>query len=194
MKTSSQENKAAHHYAGHNSGFHPSVFEENLPANHPHPHFDRAILSWIAPEYLQHPKSVRWWTGAAIITLIAILLEAISGNWTMLAATITFAAVYYFTHEFRPPRHTKINISDLGVKVGHRKILYSEIEFFWIIYNPPEVKRLFLRIKDTFMPDLILELETQDPHTVKAVLEKHLIELIGVREHLTDHVLRLLKL
>ena len=76
MKTLPQENRAEHS----TPIFHPSVFEKNLPHHHPHPHFDRAVVSWIAPEYLQHPKSVRWWIVAAIITVLAMISEAFYGN------------------------------------------------------------------------------------------------------------------
>lgn len=174
--------------------YHPSVFEENLPHHHPLPDFDRATLSWIAPEYLQHPKSVTWWTTAAIGMVIVVILEAFSGSWSMLAASVAFAVVFYITHQFHPPRHTKINLSDLGIKIGHRKIPYYSLEYFWIIYNPPHVKRLFLRLKDGFLPDLVIELENQDPHTVRALLEHHLVEVTGVKEHFTDQLLRFIKL
>jgi hypothetical protein len=174
--------------------FHPSVFEDNLDHHHPHPDFNKAAYSWIAPEYLQHPKSVRWWVTAAIVWLIAIVIEAITGNWTMLLATAVFGLVYWFTHEMHPPRQTKVNLTDLGIKIGHRKFSYSQIEFFWIIYNPPEVKRLYLRLKERFLPDLVIELQDQDPQLIREFLEQHLPEVTGVKEHFTDVILRAFKL
>jgi hypothetical protein len=174
--------------------YHPSVFEENLTEHHPYPDFDKAVFSWIAPEYLQHPKTVRWWVIAAAVLFLSIIAEALTGNWTMLLATVVFAGVYYYVHNFRPPRHTKINISELGVKIGHRKIPYGDIECFWIIYNPPFTKRLFLRVKNQLISDLVLELENQDPLAVKIYLEKHLSEVTGMREGFTDLLLKLLKL
>lgn len=194
MKNLPQETQTEGEASTRDHIYHPSVFEENLPTDHPLPHFDRAIFSWIAPEYIQHPKSAGWWAGAAIVLLIAFAIEALTGNWTLLAATLTFAFVFWLTHEFHKPRHTKINISELGVKIGHRQILYEEIQYFWIIYNPSHVKRLFLRIKDSFLPDLVLELEDQDPQAIRSFLEHHLVEVTGVQEHFTDQLLRLLKL
>lgn len=174
--------------------YHPSVFEESLSEEHSLPDFNRAVFSWVTQEYLQHPKSASWWAGAAIVVVIASIIEALTGSWTMLAATLTFAIAYWTTHEFHPPQYTKINLSELGVKIGYRKIPYENIEFFWIIYNPPEVKRLFLRVKDSLFPDLVIELDDQDPQAIRAFLEKHLVEVTGVKEHFTDQLLRLLKL
>jgi hypothetical protein len=176
------------------SVYHPSVFEKNLDQTHPLPDFNRAAFSWIAPEYLQHPKSVRWWVIAGLFFLVAIVIEALVANWTMLAATLAFGLVYAYLHYFHPPRHTKINLSELGVKLGHKSIPYEDIEAFWIIYNPPHSKKLYLRLKDKLIPDLVIELEHQDPQAIRRYLEMHLVEITGMRESFTDLILRLLKL
>jgi len=177
------------------SQIHPSVLEENLHHSHPHPHFDKAVFSWIAPEYIQHPKSARWWVIAAIVWLVSVILEAFTGNWSMLLATVTFGLVYWYIHEHHPPRHTKINLSELGVKIGHRSIHYAEIDAFWIIYKPhTRLKRLCFRLHDKFIPDLILELEDQDPQPIRVFLEHHLPEIVGVQEHFGDIILRLFRI
>lgn len=174
--------------------FHTSVFEQNLDESHPYPDFNKAVYSWIAPEYLQHPKSVQWWVAAGIVWAIAIVIEALTGNWTMLLATAVFGLVYWFTHEMHPPRKTKVNLTELGLKIGHKHFPFSQIEFFWIIYNPPHVKRLYLRLKDRFLPDMIVELEDQNPQEIREFLEQHLSEVTGVKEHYADVLLRLFKL
>ena len=174
--------------------YHPSVFQENLTHEHPVPDFDKAAISWIAPEYLQHPKSAKWWVIAGIVWVIAIILEAISGNWTMLAATALFGLVYWYIHEHHPPKHTKINLSELGVKIGHRAIPYADIESFWIIFEPPYTRRLYLEVKESFLPDLIIELEDQDPQQIVAFLEQRLPERLGVKENFADIIMRAFKL
>jgi hypothetical protein len=176
------------------SQLHPSVFQDNLTVDHPGSHFDKAVFSWIAPEYLQHPKSLNWWILAGVVLVICLVLEAFSGNWSMLAATLTFGVVYWYLHEHHPPKHTKINISELGIKIGHRTIAYSQIEAFWIIFNPPLTKRLCFRLTDKILPDLVIELEHQDPQALKIFLEQHLTEITGVREHLSDLILKILKI
>ena len=176
------------------SSYHPSVYEANLDREHPFPDFNRAAFSWVAPEYLQHPKSVRWWVIAGMVFLMAVIIEALVANWTMLAATFAFALVYAYLHYFHPPRRTKVNISELGIKLGHKKVPYEEIESFWIIYDPPQTKKLYLRVKDKLIPDLVIELEQQDPEAIRRYLETRLVEITGMRESFTDLLLRLLKL
>jgi hypothetical protein len=176
------------------SQVHPSVFEANLSADHPVPHFDKAVFSWIAPEYLQHPKSARWWATAAVVLVIGMIIEAFTGNWTMLLATLTFGFVYWYMHEHHPPKHIKINISELGVKIGHRTVHFAEIEAFWILSEPPHVNKLYLRLRDKLLPDLIIELGQQNPQPIRAFLELYLTEIVGMREHLGDIILRIFKI
>ena len=176
------------------SNYHSSVNEENLGKDHVFPDFDKPAFSWIAPELLQRPKTVKWWVIAGIILVVAVIVEALVSNWTMLMATVVFGLVYTYLHMFHPPLYVKINISELGVKLGHKRILYEEIECFWIIYNPPQVKQLYIRIKDKLITDLVIELEDQNPEAIRRFLEQYLVEVIGKRENFTDVLLRMLKL
>ena len=174
--------------------YHPSVYEENLTHAHPVPDFDKAAISWIAPEYLQHTKSSVWWLTAAVIWLAAIVAEALSGNWSMLLATVVFGIVYWYIHEHHPPRHTKVNLSELGVKIGHTSIPYADIETFWVIYDPPFTRRLFLRLKTGVFQELIIELESQNPQQITSFLERYIPERRGVKETLSDVLLRAFRL
>lgn len=169
--------------------FHPSVFEENNELV-----LNNNEISWIAPEYLQRPKTASWWAGAFVVLIIAITIEALTGDWTMLAVTLMFAFVYWTSHTFRPPKKTKITLSSKGIKIGYHFIPFSDIEFFWIIYNPPEVKQLFFRVRKRLFADIVVELEGQNPDQIKYFLEEHLTEVMGVQESFSDIILRLLKL
>jgi hypothetical protein len=176
------------------SQIHPSVFEENIGPDDHGDAYLKAVFSWIAPEYLQHPKTARWWVYAGIVLLIAIIIEALTGSWTMILATVVFAGVYAYMHEFQPPRHTKIVLSDIGIKVGNQKIPYSGIESFWVLYEPPHTSTLNFRLRRQFFPDLVIELEDQDPASVREYLTSFVPELTNQKAKTTDLILRLLKL
>lgn len=174
---------------------HDSVFEENHSLDdHPEKAFTKAVFSWVAPEYHQHPKSVQWWVTAGVVLLIALILEAVSGNWTFLVATLVFALVYWYTEIHHPPRHTKIILSSIGVKIGHTVIPFNQIKNFWVIYNPPEVKKLYLRLRRYYLADLIIELENQDPLAIRKFLGEHLEELPDRKETVSEFILRTFKL
>ncbi len=174
---------------------HESVYEENESHDaHPEKSYLKAVFSWIAPEYHQHPKSLTWWVVAGISLLIIMIIEAWTGNWTMLLATMVFGVVYWYLHEHHPPRFTKVVISDLGLKIGHRKIPYSKIHSFWVLYDPPNLKRLVFRLRNSYLSDLIIELEDQDPTAIANYLSKNITELTDQEESIADLIVRLLKM
>ncbi len=174
---------------------HSSVFEPNHPHDAPPQYsFEKAVFSWIAPEFYQHPKNTRWWTIFGIIAILSMIIEGFTGNWTMLIATVAFAVVYWILYEFYPPKHLKIVISEYGLKIGYRKIPYSQIERFCIFYHPPHLQQIVFRVKGAIFSDLIIELEEEDPIAIRNFLKKYLKEVEDPHEKITDSILRLLKL
>jgi len=156
--------------------------------------YDKAVFTWMAPEYIQHPKSKMWYLAASIAAGIVIVLDILTGNYTMAIAVIVLAAVYYYIHVQHPPKNIKITISRMGVKVGNMIFPYSSIQAFWIIYSPPHITTLNLRAKDHFFSDVIIQLHHEDPVPIREFLCGQVPEWEGKTERLGDIILRLLKL
>jgi hypothetical protein len=154
---------------------------------------DKIILSWIAPEYIQHQKSARWYA-IAIIALLAFLAWAFyTNNWTMAAAFIVFAAVYQYLSTYHPPKNIKIIVTEMGVGLGHMFFPYSHIQAFWIIYKH-DLKTLNLRVSKHFFSDVTIHLNTQNPVEVRHYLVGQIPEWEGQDERIGYMFLRILKL
>lgn len=156
--------------------------------------YDRAIFSWTAPEYIQHPKSKFWYTAAATIGAAIILTDLFTNNLTMALAIIVFASVYMYTHIHHPPKDIQITVSKMGIKVGKMVFPYSHIQAFWIFHNPPHITTLNLRVKSHFFSDIIIQLKNEDPASLREFLCGQIPEWEGKSERFGDVILRLLKL
>jgi|GEM_PF-496534 len=155
--------------------------------------YDKAVFTWVAPEYVQHPKTKRWYMIAAILAGVLILYDFFTANLTMAVAVIVLGAVYYYLHNNHPPKDIKITLSRMGIKVGNMIFPYSAIQAFWIIYNP-HVKTLNLRVKEHFFSDVVIQLNQEDPVPVREFLCGQIPEWEGKNETFSEVVLRLLKL
>ena len=162
---------------------HSSVFENTHQTFKP-------IFSWIAPEFHQPEKSSNWWLSYAVIYILVLMLEWFYASWTMILATSVFAVVYFYINEYHPAKHTRISISDFGIKIGHKEIPFSHIESFWILYDSKRIKTLNFRQKKSFFVDVSLELEEQDPTEIRAFLLRNLPEWEGKNESLSDIIIR----
>jgi hypothetical protein len=79
--------------------------------------------------------------------------------------------------------------------VGRKFYGYSELQNFWIIYNPPMVKTLYFLTHDVLKHRLQFALFDNDPRPIRDFLSKYLKEdLEQEDEPLSDKMGKALKL
>lgn len=154
---------------------------------------EHAVISWIAPEYIQHNKDKKWYLIAFIICAVSVILALILDNWTMALAIITFAGVYHYVQTTHPPKDIAIIITELGIHIGELFIPFSHINAFWIIYSAHN-KTLNLHVKNRIYSEYIIQLNGQNPSGVRNYLLGQIAEWEGKQERFIDIVLRLFKL
>ncbi len=124
--------------------------------------FHKDIISWEAPEYIQHEKGWKWFILAGLAVVLFGIYSVITSNWTLLIALVVLAALYFWQH-WNIPKHVKIIVSSTGIKVGDTEYPYQNIKTFWIFYKPPHLKTLNLQSNSRFLPDIAVQLGDQDP-------------------------------
>lgn len=155
--------------------------------------FDDSIISWVAYEYPKHERGTLWKVLSISFVVVAIALGIFFNAVTFSLAIASFALVYYLLHK-ENPKKIEIKISNIGIKIGNIKYPYSEIKEFWIIYEPPFVRTLNLRVRSGLINEVKVELGGQDPAQLREILMAKIKELEGQKEGLTDTILRLFKL
>lgn len=168
--------------------------ENNETQKHTHEKpFDKAIISWEAPEFIQHEKGWKWFVAAGIACIVLIVYSVIVENWTLVVALVVLSAVYVWQH-FLVPHHVKVIISNVGIKVGEKEYPYQNIKSFWVIYRPGHVTTLNLRSNSRFLPDVSIDLNGQDPTEIREYLCSQIHEEEGKEESFTDMFIRIIKL
>ena len=147
------------------------------------------IHEWTILEYEKHTRGMVWYILAAVLGLALVLYGVFTGNF-LFSLIVILAAIILFMQAHQDPRQIPFQITDLGVIVGTRFYPYSEFENFYIIYNPPEVKTLFIETKNTLQPMLRIPLLDMNPIEVKHSLREYLPEDIEKEEPLTDRAAR----
>lgn len=155
--------------------------------------FDEAILSWVAPETIKHQRGKVWKVVMGALAAGFAVGGIVYGAWTFSLAIIAFVIVHYLVN-LENPKDVEVKISDVGIKVGGRKYSYGIIKAFWIVYDPPLVKTLNIRVKNRMNCDITIQLDGQTPGPVRKVLLEKIPELEGQEEKLSDVILRVLKI
>lgn len=155
--------------------------------------FEQTVLSWKAPQFPHHEKSLLWFIVAGLVVFFLVMYGLRTDGWTFSVAILVFAGTYYLVHRHVPPT-VDIKISKFGVKIGRHTFPFSHLKSFWIVYEPPFVKKLYLRMDSKLRPDLFISLEDADPAEVRQILSQYLNEFTGRHEPFSDTLVRLLKL
>ena len=156
--------------------------------------FDKANISWVAPEGPEHERGKVWKITSLFLVVSLIALALYSRVWTFALAIGVFSFVYYFLHYRKPVKRQEIVISDIGIKLGSKKIPFSRIKAFWLIYEPPFTKTLNLRVSDDLFGEITVQLEEMDPSLIREFLIDKIPEIEGKKETISDILVKLFKL
>lgn len=146
------------------------------------PEVGEVLLAWEFKEFEKGHRGKRWYVIMSLLGAVLLFYAVWSENFTF-ALLILLLALVYFLLEWRDPGNVLFTITDVGVGVGNRFYRYSDMDAFWIIYYPPEIKNLYFRFSRSIHPRFRISLEDVDPVAVRELL------LAFLREDLEQEVI-----
>jgi hypothetical protein len=133
------------------------------------------MLEWITPEYRHYEKSREWYAVVGVIVVGLLIGEIIMGDITLIILTI-LATVAFLLLAMRHPQDLRVEISSGGVRIQGVLHPYPSLHGFAVVESFGGHK-LILESTKRFTPYMIVPLaEDVDPHEVRDLLEKKLIE------------------
>lgn len=163
-------------------------FFKNFPSA-----YDKAVMSWTAPEYIQHEKGKIWKITALSLVIISAVLGYFFNALTFSIAIIVFAFVYYLVNSDKA-KLVEVVISEIGIKVGNRNYPYSKIRGFWIIYDPPRLTTLNIWADGEINSHIVIQLNELNPAEIREYLIKKIPEMKNKKETMVDIFTRLLRI
>lgn len=159
------------------------------------PIYGELLLGWSFPEYAHHKRSFKWYLLISSVLALIIFYSFLTGNFLFAFFLILFAIII-FSSDHRAPRKVSFGIFEDGIKIGESKFYtWSDINNFHLVYQPPQVKRLYIDLKNVLLTDLSVPLGNQDPLKIRKILREYLEEdLDRENETLMDRLNRWLKI
>lgn len=152
------------------------------------------LLEWETLEFMPTPRGKTWYVVAGLVVAGLLAYAIHSQSWTMALAFIMLVVVFLITKR-RQPRTVKVVITDMGVEYRGRFYPYHHINAFWMVYHPPYVRALYLRLSNGRNYKLLrIELYHQKPQEVRELLLRELPEIEGAQEPFSDLMSRILRL
>ncbi len=156
--------------------------------------FGKVYANWNFPEYGTNWRNGQWYGWAIGAGAVLLLYAILTGNF-LFGVIVALTGVIFYFQTIQPPLTVNVQITDEGIKVGKIFYSYLDIEAFWMIYEPPEVKNLYIEFKNVLRPRLGIPLQNEKPLEIRDLLLKHLPEN-KEREHepISDGLSRFFKL
>lgn len=155
----------------------------------------RVLLQWVFDEY-EKPERGPWWYIFAFVIGGSLLFYAVKDGNFLFALIILLFALIIFTHHRTEPLRLPFAIYETGLQIGDRFFLFREIESFAVIYEPPIVKRLYIKPKGAILRrEVSIPLYDQNPVQIRSLLVDFITEdLEREQESANDVATRVLKL
>ncbi len=157
-------------------------------------HKGEILESWVFPEFVQHERSRAWylWFMAAVAGLLVFAI--LSTNYTF-AAVIVVATVILVIRLRQHPPDVQFSIREEGIEVGERFYAWRELKEYWIVYQPPAVKKLYFEFNSRIRPPMEISLLDQNPLKLRQLLNEYLLENVKREEEpVSDQWSRMLKI
>ena len=149
---------------------------------------------WIINEYNQYEHSRAWYIAMIAIGAGLLAYALFTGNNSFAVIIVLFAVIMYLYGQQRP-LELNVAITENGLVVGKRLYKYSELENFWIVYEPGEVKSLYFVVNGLVKNRLSVPLGDMDPRPIRRYLSQFVIEDTSQEEEpLADKLTRVLKI
>lgn len=154
----------------------------------------KTLVEWTFPEFVRYERSRTWHIVMLTIAGLALVWSIFTANF-LFGLIIVMVTAIYFLQSRRPPQTLTATIAENGIRIGNSFTPYRDLRDFWIIYRPPEVKRLYLRYKNALRPAHAVSLQSQNPVKVRASLLRSLKEDLSQEEEPAfDQISRTLKI
>ena len=152
------------------------------------------LISWEFPEFKPKERKKGWYIWATIILILLIFYSIASANF-LFGLIIIMAVIIMFVNSHKENSEIKFKITPKGIELDNKKYSFKELKDFWIIYEPPIIKNLYINFKSSIKPTLIIPLEKENPVKVRKILKEYLEEDLEKESESTTEILeRILKL
>lgn len=154
----------------------------------------QSAFVWETPAYERHERGPRWYV---VMSLVALLFTAYA-VWTanfLFAFLILLAAIILVLAGNEHPPSVLVQVGHNGVVWDGEYIPFENLRDFAIVYQPPEIKVLYLQPKNFVVPRMRIPLGEQSPIELREHLQQYLFEDLALRdEHASDMLARLFRL
>jgi len=148
------------------------------------------LMSWQAREYHQYELDP-YKMGIVVLVSIALIIYAVVTANYLFALIIIMVMVVLQVFSKKEPTTINVSMNKEGIEVGEKTFTFEDdLKSFCILYNPPNVKALNFDRQQSILPNVVVQLEEENPLKLREMLLRYLPEDMEKEEHFSDRLAR----
>ncbi len=156
--------------------------------------FGAVLVEWVMPEYRRYQRGKWWYAGMGAAALGLLIYCVASANFLFALIVLMVALVVYMT-SVGEPRQVRLSLTEAGLTIGDAFFPYKDMSRFWVAYEPPEVRSLYIDFKSAIRPRMTIDLGDINPLVVRDALITFVPEDANEDgEPISDIISRILKI
>jgi len=149
----------------------------------------KAVFNWSFAEYNQTERGKLWY--ALFFSALGLMMVyAVATINFLFGVIIVMGGIVLMIRQKNIPNKVSLSLNESGVEIDGKHFDFSEFADFYILYQPPELKNLYLNFKSVVKPRLIIPLEDQNPLAIRELLIAYLKEDLDKEEEPLSEVFR----
>lgn len=154
----------------------------------------KILASWTFQEFIKYQRNIGWYIITSLVSIGLLIWAILTANF-LFALIIILAAIIVILHRRREPSEIAFQITEDGIKIGSKFYEWEDLKNFWIIYEPPEVKSLYINSRNPLTPALSVPIGDKNPVEIRRILLDYIEEdLTKKDESATDQLEKWMKL
>ena len=151
------------------------IFKTKEPKEDNSADLGEIIMSWSFPEYPREKREKRLLIILGVIFGAILLYAILTKNFLFVIILVLFAFIV-FIRELQEPMEISIGFTERGIILGESFTPYTQLRRFWILYDPPHLKTLYLSSKNKWKSNISIAMTDQDPVAIRNFLLKFIDE------------------
>jgi len=141
----------------------------------PHASSNEIIKSWETEEFSYYEKTKGWFLIGGVFFFL-IIGYFIFVKELITAVTFLLLGVTVYLFSLKKPRIINCSINYHSIIVDNVTYPLTDLESFWIFYEPPDFKVISLKHKKPYLPHIHIPLGEEDPMETRQILLELLTE------------------
>lgn len=148
-------------------------------------------IEWEAEEFDSYDRDARWYLGAGIVLMLALVYTIYIKQWILTAVALMVGVVLFLSGRIKSQKRRCV-IDNNGIEIGDKQFNYDKLKTFWFSKSNGVIKLNLITVF-RLMPVISIHITRELESKIREVLVNFLPESKNQKEDWIDRINKILR-